>query len=365
MPSDRVPNIRDVARRAGVSTATVSFVLNEAQRHRILPKTQNRVFKAVKELGYSPNVLARNLSVGRSHILGVIVSDISNPFFPEIIAAFQEAANLNDMEAIVMNTNYDAHRTKASVSRLMALQVPGVAILTSQIDPSIAKALASRGICAVYLDLGRAERCVSNIAVDYEQGITAALEHVRGLGHARIGFIGGSPHLLSSQMRRAAFVAGAEKIGSLETMVVDSDFTVQGGYVACAKLLTGLRATAILAANDLMAIGAMHAAYDRKILIPGDLSVVGFDDIRFAQHTLPPLTSVAIPRSEIGRLAFQALQAMMSDPGRMGLEHRLQTSLIIRDSTARAADSPAVRKQRSIEASWPAGARVSEPPLPG
>src|SRR5215831_13043775 len=101
--SNGAPNIRDVARRAGVSVATVSFVLNEAQRHRIRPKTQNRVLDAVKELGYSPNVSARNLAVGRSHILGVIVSDIRNPFFPEITAAFQEAANLNDMEAIVMN----------------------------------------------------------------------------------------------------------------------------------------------------------------------------------------------------------------------------------------------------------------------
>src|SRR6516225_6356265 len=123
------PNIRDVARRAGVSVATVSFVLNEAQRHRIRPKTQDKVLDAVKELGYSPNVSARNLAVGRSHILGVIVSDIRNPFFPEITAAFQEAANLNDMEAIVIHTNYDAQRTKESVNRLLALQVPGVAIL--------------------------------------------------------------------------------------------------------------------------------------------------------------------------------------------------------------------------------------------
>src|SRR5215471_17335120 len=193
--SNGAPNIRDVARRAGVSVATVSFVLNEAQRHRIRPKTQNRVLDAVKELGYSPNVSARNLAVGRSHILGVIVSDIRNPFFPEITAAFQEAANLNDMEAIVIHTNYDAQRTKESVSRLLGLQVPGVAVLTSQIDPSVMELLASRGVRAVYLDLGRVDRCVSNIAVDYEQGITDALEHVRRLGHTRIGFIGGSPQL--------------------------------------------------------------------------------------------------------------------------------------------------------------------------
>jgi DNA-binding LacI/PurR family transcriptional regulator len=122
----------------------------------------------------------------------------------------------------------------------------------------------------------------------------------------------------------------------MEARTVDSDFTVQGGYVACSKLLSGFRATAIIAANDLMAIGAMHAAYDRKIRIPEDLSIVGFDDIRFAQHTHPPLTTVAVPRSDIGRIAFEAIWAMISDPAKPGREHEVKTSLVVRDTTAEA-----------------------------
>ncbi|HEV2207637.1 MAG TPA: LacI family DNA-binding transcriptional regulator [Verrucomicrobiae bacterium] len=328
------PNIRDVARQARVSVATVSFVLNAAQRHRIRAKTQERVLAAVKQLGYSPNAAARNLAMGHSHILGVIVSDIRNPFFPEITAVFQETANLNDMEAIVMNSNYDAQRMKQSVNRLLALQVPGVAILTSQIESSVMDNLAERGICAVYLDLGRVDACISNIAVDYESGIIAALEHVRALGHERIGFIGGAPHLRSAQRRKRAFLAGAEKFKSLQTQAVDSNFSVQGGYVACSKLLSGLRPSAIIAANDLMAIGAMHAAYDRKVRIPGELSIVGFDDIRFAEHMLPPLTTVAVPRSDIGRIAFETLRTMISDPAKAGAEHHVHTHLVVRDSTA-------------------------------
>jgi LacI family transcriptional regulator len=355
-----MPNIRDVARRAGVSAATVSFVLNETHRHRILPQTQNRVFDAVRQLGYSPNLSARNLSIGRSHILGVIVSDIRNPFFPEITAAFQEAANLDDMEAIVTNTNYDPHRTKDSVNRLLALQVPGIAILTSQLDPSIVNVLALRGICAVYLDLGRVGRYVSKISVDYEQGITAALNHIRKLGHTRIGFIGGSPQLHSAQVRKRAFVAGVEKVNSVQTRIVDCDFSVQGGYVACSKLLAGFRATAILAANDLMAIGAIHAAYDRKIRIPEDCSIVGFDDIQFAQHTQPPLTTVAIPRSEIGRLAFQTLRTMISNPGKPGMEHWVQTSLIVRDSTAGAPRPQPEQERKTSEPSQPGGSQVPD-----
>ena len=329
-----IPNIRDVARRAGVSAATVSFVLSPQHRHRIRPKTQDRVLAAVNALGYSPNVAARDLAVGRSHILGVIVSDIRNPFFPEIIASFQEAANLKDMEAIVLNTNYDPQRTRDTVHRLLAFQVPGVAILTSQIDPSVVQTLARRRICAVYLDLGRVDLAVSNIAVDYEHGIHAALEHVRSFGHTRVGFIGGSPQLPSAQRRKDAFLAAAQTLGARPTLAVDSDFTVQGGYLACAKLLADLAPTAIITANDLMAIGAMHAAYDRRVRIPTDLSIVGFDDIRFARHTHPPLTTVAVPRGRIGHLAFEALWTMMAQPTRSGGQFNVPTNLVVRDSTA-------------------------------
>ncbi len=331
-----ISNIRDVAKRAGVSVATVSFVLNETHRHKIRPETQRKVLAAVDELGYSPNISARNLAIGRSHILGVIVSDIRNPFFPEITAAFQEAANLSDMEAVVMNTNYDAQRTRNSVNRLLALQVPGVAIFTSQIDSLTMEILARKQICAVYLDLGRVDRYVGNIAIDYENGINAALEHIRALGHTRIGFIGGPPHLHSAQRRKRAFLAGVEKMRALETKTVDSDFTVQGSYFACAKLLSGFPATAIVSGNDLTAIGIMHCAYDRKMRIPADLSVVGFDNIKFAEHAHPPLTTVAVPRAEIGQVAFQMLRNMMLNPSRAGTEHGVETKLVIRDSTARA-----------------------------
>ncbi len=328
----RVATIMDVAARAGVSVATVSYVVNDTRKVRA--ETRWRVMAAVRELGYAPNAAARNLAMGQSSLLGLIVSDIRNPFFPEIITAFQEAANLRDMEAIVMNTNYDAQRTRDTVNRLLALRVPGVAVLTSQIDRLATATLIRREICAVYLDLGKVDRYISNIAVDYEQGITAALEHVRQLGHVRIGFIGGASHLSSAQRRKRAFLKGAEKAGLAEVKVVDSNFTVHGGYFACSKLLAGFPATAIIAANDLMAIGAMHCAYDRGIQVPAGLSIVGFDDITFAQFNQPALTTVAVPRAEIGRVAFDALRTMMGAPGHAGNEYRVETSLVVRQSTA-------------------------------
>lgn len=330
-----MPSIKDVAAHAGVSVATVSHVLNGTRKTR--PETAERVRAAVKELGYTQNATARNLAVGHSSMLGLVISDIRNPFFPEITTAFQDQALVHDMDAIVINTNYDAHRTRSCVNRLLALQVPGVAILTSQIDVSIIETLAGKSVCAVYLDLGRVDRHISNILVDYETGIRQAFDHLRELGHEQIGFIGGPPHLHSARRRRQAFLDSAAKGGAIIGRTVDSDFTVQGGYYACSKLMAGFSPTAIVAANDLMAIGAMHCAHDRGLRIPEQLSIVGFDDIFFAECTQPALTTVAVPRGDIGATAFQALWQMIADPAHAGREYRLEAALVVRQSTARRA----------------------------
>ena len=325
-------SIRDVAARAGVSTATVSHVLNGTRGSK--PETRQRVLSAIQELGYSQNQAGRDLARGRSSLLGLIISDIRNPFFPEVTAAFQEQALLNNMDALVLNTNYDAHRTLNSVKRLMGLQVPGVAILTSQIDPAVVSMLAEHHIAAVYLDLGRVDVSISNILLNYEHGIVEVLEHLTKLGHRRIAYIGGPLHLNSAQRRKNAFLERAEQMGLEAPASIDADFTVKGGYYACAKLLAGGQPTAIVAGNDLTAIGVLHRAYDGGLRVPDDLSVVGFDDILFAEFTQPALTTVSVPRVEIGRVAFQALWTMMADPSRSGHEYRVGTKLIARQTTA-------------------------------
>jgi LacI family transcriptional regulator, galactose operon repressor len=323
-------SIKDVAARAGVSIATVSHVLNGTRTTR--QHTRQKVLAAIQELGYSQNQTARNLARGRSALLGVIISDIRNPFFPEVTAAFQDQALLHDLDAMVLNTNYDAQRMLTSVKRLMGLQVPGVAILTSQIEPSVMDVLAKARIAAVYLDLGRVDRSISNIVLDYENGIIEALEHLTSLGHRRIGYIGGPVHLHSAQRRKQAFLDGAVRMGIEPDRTIDADFTVRGGYFACGKLLAGSAPTAIVAGNDLTAIGVLHRAYDGGLRVPEDLSVVGFDDILFAEYTQPALTTVAVPRTEIGRVAFQALWTMMADPDMAGREYRVGTRLVARQS---------------------------------
>jgi DNA-binding LacI/PurR family transcriptional regulator len=328
--SDLATNIKDVALKAGVSIATVSHVLNGTRGTR--PQTRQRVLAAIQELGYSQNQAARNLASGRSTLMGLVISDIRNPFFPEITAAFQDQALVHNMDALVVNTNYDSHRTLNSVKRLIGLQVPAMAILTSQIDPGVMEMLAEQQIAAVYLDLGRVDRYISNILLDYEHGIAEALEYLRNLGHEHVAYIGGPSTLHSAQRRKKAFVETAVQLGIDPGRTFESDFTVKGGYYTCAKMLKSHTPTAILAANDLTAIGVLHGAYDAGLRVPEDLSVVGFDDILIAEYTQPALTSVAVPRTEIGKVAFQALWAMLSDPAVGGSEYRIGTSLVIRGS---------------------------------
>src|ERR1039457_2389419 len=248
--------IREVAAKAGVSVATVSYVLNNSRKVR--PETEQRVLWAAKELGYAPNVAARSLVMGRSSIVGLVVPDIGNPFFPEITKAFQDAAGMAGLETIVMNTNYDQQRTRNTVDRLASLQVPGAAFLTSQVGREVREILAAKGIAAVYLDHGVAATHISNIALDYAHGIQAAVEHLIELGHKRIGFIGGPVDGASAQRRKQAFLEASAEAGDVEVKAIQSDFSVQGGYFSCAKLLNVFAATALVAANDLMAIGALH-----------------------------------------------------------------------------------------------------------
>jgi DNA-binding LacI/PurR family transcriptional regulator len=323
--------IREVALRAGVSPATVSRVLSGTRKFRA--ETEDRVRTAANELGYSLNVAARTLVNRRSTLLGMVISDIRNLYFPEIAAAFQDQALLHEMDVVIMNTNYDLQRAYKCVHRLIGLQVAGVAVLTSEIDPTLREMLASRDIPAVYSDAAEVGRNMSILPADLEGGIAAAVKHLRELGHSRIGFMGGPTQLLTARRRKQAFVEVASACDA-EFQVVDSEFTVQGGYYGASRLFLSFSPTAIVAGNDMGAIGAMHWAADKGIRIPEQLSIVGFDDISFAPFTQPPLTTVAVPRAELGHMAFQALRDLTKCETHMGREYPVPLTLVVRQSTA-------------------------------
>jgi LacI family transcriptional regulator len=266
-------------------------------------------------------------------LFGLIVSDIRNPFFPDIAAAFQSDAFERGLDAIVMNSGHDAKRGLAAVQRLLALNVSGIAIVTSQLDGAVMDLLVKCSVPAVYLDLGTPGPFASNIAIDYKSAIGETLEHLLSLGHTRIAYISGPEAWRSARSRREAFEAVVS--GRAETMIAEAGGSgVKDGYVTCGRMLASFRPTAIACFNDQLALGALHAAHDRGLRLPRDLSVTGFDDIAFAENSYPPLTTAAVPREELGRTALRALLELTADAAAGGSEYKLVPKLIVRSSTA-------------------------------
>jgi LacI family transcriptional regulator len=329
--------IKDVAREAGVSTATVSHVINNSRF--VTDQTREKVLSAIEKCNYYPNAHARSLASGRSHMLGVLVSDIANPFFPELVKSIESAAFERGYDLILLNTNYDAERTSGYIKRLIQRKVAGVALMTSEMDASLIDELARCHVSVVFLDSGSAGECMSNLLVNYESGIDEAIRHLVGLGHRRIAYIGGPSRLRSANKRLEAFRASLARHlpDSASATVYEGDFRLEGGRRAAREMLeAGAMPTAVVVANDMMALGVMQECRVKGLRIPLDLSVIGFDDIAFAELTDPPLTTVCLPRIELGRRAVEALMMTIERADRQGVEMHIQTQLVVRGSTARA-----------------------------
>ncbi|MGO9403720.1 MAG: LacI family DNA-binding transcriptional regulator [Terriglobales bacterium] len=344
-------DIREIAKRAKVSTATVSRTINRIPT--VNPALAKRVWKVVNELGYFPNRQARALVSGRSRIFGLIVSEITNPFFPEIVQVFETIAVQHHYEILLTSTVHDPRLMESSVRRMIERRVDGVAVMTFGMEELLLEDLKVRNVPLVFVDVGPQRPRVSNIRIDYLHGIRQAVQHLAALRHERIAFISGPLNFKSAMARKNAFLRSMEEIGLAARLelVIEGDHTVEGGMAAMAKLRGATTPpTAVLCSNDMTAIGVMRQSYEDKISIPRDLSVVGFDDIRLAQFVLPPLTTVRMSQSELARLAFQALlsDVQRQTPAPNGTEYVLETSLVLRESTAMAPGSATRAPQNGV-----------------
>lgn len=330
-------SIREVAKRARVSTATVSRTINNSNL--VDPSTAARVMRAVEELNYYPDTHARTLVSGRSRILGLIVSDITNPFFPELVKGFEDLAVAEGYEILVGSTNYDCARMELCVRRMLERKVDGIAIMTSERDAPLIEQLARRRIPIAFLDVGPERKHFRNIEVNYAMGIGEAVDHLRDLGHERIAFISGPQALYSAQTRREAFLVkfGEHDRAGAGPGIIEADHTVDGGLAAMQKLLANSGVcSAVLASNDLSAIGALRAIHRAGLRVPEDISLVGFDDIHLADFTEPPLTTIRLSRVEVAKQAISWLIAEIEErelPEK--LASPIATYLVIRQSTAR------------------------------
>jgi DNA-binding LacI/PurR family transcriptional regulator len=337
--------LADIAREAGVSTATVSRVINNQSY--VSHENREKVLKVVRRHNYYPNAHARSLASGRSHLIGLVISDIANPFFPELVKGMETAAFDYGYELLLANTNYDPQRMARSVRRFLERGVRGVAIMTSEIDPNLARELERGDVSVVFLDEGGPGPHVSQLAVDYEAGIDEAVAHLAALGHCRISYVGGPTHIPSSQRRLRAFITSVRRhTGEAPIWIGAGDFRLEGGRQAARAMLgAGDHQTAVVVANDMMALGVMQECRAGGLSIPADISVIGFDDIALAALTEPPLTTVSLSRQMLGRQAVDALIAMLDDTRRQGMELPVPTTLVIRQSTG-----PASGRRRQARA---------------
>lgn len=335
LPPFKTSRIKDVAREAGVSTATVSHVINGTKY--VTDDTRKRVLDAVERCEYHPNAHARSLASGRSNMLGLLISDISNPFFPEVVKSIEAAAFEHGYHVILLNTNYDPERAAEYVRRLSELSMAGVALMTSELDSELFHEITRRQVSVVFDSHDLASGRMSNICVDYAAGIEEAVRHLVSLGHRRIAHIAGASRIPSGLIRRDAFLDFMKRYLPDEPApkVYEGDFRLDGGRRAASEILAAPELpTAVIAANDMMALGAMREFRKAGLSIPADISVVGFDDIAFAALSEPPLTTVCSPRAEIGRRVVEALVALIEHPEQQAVELRIPTHLITRDSTA-------------------------------
>ncbi|MFT4114346.1 LacI family DNA-binding transcriptional regulator [Silvibacterium sp.] len=327
-------NIKEVARLAKVSTATVSRTINGSDK--VTAETAERVRKAIEELKFYPNTNARALGSGRSSLYGLIISDITNPFFPELVKSFEDVAVEFGQEVLVANTDYNAHRMEVCVSRMLQRKVDGVAIMTSEMDEHLVDELNSRRIPLVFLDTGKPQPGISNIAIDYAAGIDAAVEHLIVQGHTSIGFITGPMNLTSARVRRAAFMDSLQRKGlKLDAeLIEEGNHQMGGGHDAMLRLLGKKHLpTAVLTSNDMTAIGAIGALSEQGLKVPRDISIIGFDDIALSAFTQPALTTVRLSRQEIAKVAFRALYHNRDEVAAGGQEYTIQPTLIERKST--------------------------------
>jgi DNA-binding LacI/PurR family transcriptional regulator len=329
-------SIRDVADRAGVSFATVSRTVNHIPS--VAPELARRVWKAIDEVGYLPNTQARALISGRSRMLGLIVSEITNPFFPELAQEFENLAAAQGYEVLIGSTNNEPARVETLIRRVLQRNVDGVAVLTFGTEEDLARKLVEREFPLVFVDAGPDLPHIRILKVNYGEGIRQAVQHLAALGHRRIAFISGPLNLHSAVERRDAFL---KSMAELELAVprehmVEGSHTMEGGKRAMEQLnALGELPSAVLCSNDMTAIGVLHALFRTAHNVPREISVVGFDDIHLAQYMLPPLTTVRMSCKDLAAAAVEALRACIerNHPKAGNMEWQIPTRLVVRQSS--------------------------------
>jgi LacI family transcriptional regulator len=325
-------NIKDVAEKAGVSISTVSRVVNGSEL--VKRPTRSRVLRAMLEMNYYPNLHARSLARGHSRTMGIIVSNLQNPFFLDIFCSFEARALQQGYEVLLADTGYRTDRLKAGIRLMIGRRVGGLAAIVSEMDPSIQEELVRVGIPVVFYDVATAQKNISVIRLNYRHGMCQAVEYLYSLGHRRMAYIGYPLPLGPTEERKSAFLETmAAHSASAFTVAAAADGFVGGREATRELLQSGSHPTAVLCVNDITAVGVLRELRDQRISVPKEISVIGFDNIPLAEFSSPSLTTLDIPRQRIGHLVFDLLTASHSAVRSIGRETLISPELIVREST--------------------------------
>jgi len=328
-------SLTEVAKAAGVSIATVSRVISHPDK--VAPQTQTEVRKAMKELDYQPNRVARRLRQrgGKRHLLGLIIPDIQNPFFSEMARGVEDVAYANQFAVMLCNSDEDLKKESFYLDVMRAESVDGIILPPiNDHDPAVAK-LVESGMPIVTVDRSLADSTVDKVEVDNRQGSFDAVAHLIKIGHRRIGLITGRLNVSTSRDRKLGYeqaLAAAEIPFDDDYVRVGDYKQASGGTLADELLALKNPPTALFVANNLMAVGAIEAIHRRKLKIPGDVAIIGFDDLPWAEALDPPLSVVRQPAYEVGRAAAELLLKRLVSRDSPAAWLRLRPRLILRSS---------------------------------
>lgn len=331
---EQTVDMRDIAKLAGVSSATVSRVINGSNLVR--PATAERVRCVINELKFVPNGSATTLKYGRSSSYGLIIPDITNPFFAEFIRSFEAILVGKNRDMLLATTDFHASRMQQTIHRMLVRQVDGVALLASEIETEPIETLIRNRVPLVTMDRRMVGRGLNDVSINCISGMNQVIEHLVQLRHRKIGYIGGSAGRSISDHRERAFARAMERAGLKVNPMFEraGNYRISGGETAMLELLALKdRPTAIVTANDLTAIGALRVIHREGLSVPHDFSIVGFDDIELSDIVYPPLTTIRLPRRELAEAFVMALESSARHPHAVGKQYTVKTSLVIRNST--------------------------------
>ncbi len=314
--------IRDVARASGVHVSTVSRAFSAP--HLVNADTRTRVLAVAEGLGYRPNRAARALTTGRTHNIGLIVADISNPFFPPLIKAAQAQARARDYHVFVADTDEDP-QVEEELIQTLSKQVDGVLLCSPRLSNRAIERLRED---VPFVVVNRRIRGMPTVLMDVGHGARRAIEHLAGLGHRRIALVSGPSGSWTGRRMRQAATA----VSGVEVTVLGPNAPTEPGGQAAADEVIASGATGVLAYNDLVAIGLIEGLYERGVSVPADLSVIGVDDIGAGRLNRPKLTTIAMPTAAAGRMAVDMLLQSVGDQAAPTLAS-LETALVVREST--------------------------------